>query len=217
MNKSWFNTKWQSLCRTPLKIKSAYGVQWVRSWLTHENVCCPNFQNTSLAGNFGPQIWLPDCYFGQFRAIGPMELLRPALGHIITWHQTGSDRVTLSVSMPGILNELWKAKWAIIASYYMYNIDSVAGYHYITLIIQLSTLWCTSCKHIIQVMGSSLNKEIYIYLVPVSTCMESYSCSTSPIQWHTVDSKFYSRHQDNSSAEAYSTDAFYIAIQIQWL
>ena len=47
------------------------------SWLTQGNVCCPNFQNTSLAGNFGPQIWLPDGHFGQFRAIGPMELLRP--------------------------------------------------------------------------------------------------------------------------------------------
>ena len=38
----------------------------------------PEFQNKSLAGNFGPQIWLPDGHFGQFRAIGPMELLRPA-------------------------------------------------------------------------------------------------------------------------------------------
>ena len=26
MNKSIFNTKWQSLCKTPLNIKSAYGV-----------------------------------------------------------------------------------------------------------------------------------------------------------------------------------------------
>ena len=54
------------------------------------NVCCPNFQDTSfkiqdtsLVGNFGPQIRLPDGHFGQFRAIGPMELLRPAhrIGH----------------------------------------------------------------------------------------------------------------------------------------
>ena len=49
----------------------------VGSCLMQENVCCPNFQNTSLAGNFGPQIRLPDSHFGQFRAIGPMELLRP--------------------------------------------------------------------------------------------------------------------------------------------
>ena len=49
----------------------------VSSWLTEENVCCPNFQNTSLVANFRPQIWLPDSHFGQFRAIGPMELLRP--------------------------------------------------------------------------------------------------------------------------------------------
>ena len=38
----------------------------------------PEFQNKSLAGNFGPHIWLSDGHFGQFRAIGPMELLRPA-------------------------------------------------------------------------------------------------------------------------------------------
>ena len=50
------------------------------SWcLMQKNVCCPNFQNTSLAGSFGPQIRLPDGHFGQFRAIGPMELLRPGL------------------------------------------------------------------------------------------------------------------------------------------
>ena len=26
------NTKWQSLCRTPLKIKSAWGMQWAVAW-----------------------------------------------------------------------------------------------------------------------------------------------------------------------------------------
>ena len=41
------------------------------------NVCSSNFQNTSLTGNFGQEIRLPDGHFGQFRAIGPMELLRP--------------------------------------------------------------------------------------------------------------------------------------------
>ena len=60
-----------------LKIKSAYSVYWLCSLMTQENVCCPNFQNTSLTGNLGPQIRLPDGRFGQFRAIGPMELLRP--------------------------------------------------------------------------------------------------------------------------------------------
>ena len=39
----------------------------------------PEFSKTSLVGNFGPQIWLPDGHFGQFRAIGPLELLRPGL------------------------------------------------------------------------------------------------------------------------------------------
>ena len=51
---------WQSHCRLPLKIKKMH------------RVC-----------NFGPQIRLPDGHFGQFRAIGPMVLLRPAhrIGH----------------------------------------------------------------------------------------------------------------------------------------
>ena len=42
-----------------------------------ENVCCPNYQNTSLTDSLGPQMRLPDGHFGQFRAIGPMELLKP--------------------------------------------------------------------------------------------------------------------------------------------
>ena len=75
INKSWFNIKWQNASQNRDPIGCA-----VSSWLTHENVFCLNFQNTSLVGNFGPQIWLPDGHFGQFRAIGPMELLRPALG-----------------------------------------------------------------------------------------------------------------------------------------
>ena len=73
MTKSWFNNK-QNASQNQERIGCA-----VSSWLTHENVCCPNFQNTSLAGNFGPQIWLPNGHFGQLRAIGPMELLRPAV------------------------------------------------------------------------------------------------------------------------------------------
>ena len=60
-------------------------MRWLSSWLTQENVCCPNFQNTSLAGNFGPQIWLPDGHFGQFRAIGPIRLLRPAFQGCHFW------------------------------------------------------------------------------------------------------------------------------------
>ena len=47
-----------------------YYLVWYLQRLRHH---CANFQNqnTRLAGNFGPQI-----SFGQFRAIGPMELLR---------------------------------------------------------------------------------------------------------------------------------------------
>ena len=66
----------QSLCRLPLKIKEHIGCA-VSSCLMQENVCCPKFQNTSLVGNFSPQIRLPDGHFGQFWAIGPMDLLRP--------------------------------------------------------------------------------------------------------------------------------------------
>ena len=54
----------------------------VSSCLTQENVCCPNFHNTSFAGNFSRQMRLPDGHFGQFRAIGPMELLRPDLNSL---------------------------------------------------------------------------------------------------------------------------------------
>ena len=74
MNRYWLNLT------VTLQINSQNQERLLRvvsSFLTQENVCCPNFQNTSLAGNFGPQIWLPDGHFGQFRAIGPMELLRP--------------------------------------------------------------------------------------------------------------------------------------------
>ena len=41
--------------------------------------CWPNFQKPNLAGNFVPQLRLSDGHFGQFRAIGPMKLLRPGL------------------------------------------------------------------------------------------------------------------------------------------
>ena len=37
----------------------------------------PNVQPYKFAGQFRTQIPLPDGHFGQFRAIGPMELLRP--------------------------------------------------------------------------------------------------------------------------------------------
>ena len=76
MNRYWLNLT------VTLQINSQNQERLLRvvsSFLTLENVCCPNFQNTSLAGNFGPQIRLPDGHFGQFRAIGPMELLRPGL------------------------------------------------------------------------------------------------------------------------------------------
>ena len=79
----------------------------VSSFLTQENVCCPNLQNTSLAGNFGPQIRLPDGHFGQFRAIGPMELLRPARwGNIVHYwckerHVYGLGHETVAVLLPG--------------------------------------------------------------------------------------------------------------------
>ena len=78
MNKSWFSTLWQVTLQNAHQNLERIGCA-VSSWLAQENVCCPNFQNTSLAGTFSPQIWLPDGHFGQFRAIGPMELLRPGL------------------------------------------------------------------------------------------------------------------------------------------
>ena len=88
MNKSWFNTKWVTLQNT------SQNQEWkgcaVSSWLTQENVYCPNFQNTSSAGNFGSQVWLPEGHFGQFRAIGPMELLRPAKDDLVKWRTSGN-------------------------------------------------------------------------------------------------------------------------------
>ena len=78
--RSWtvIDWTWQSLCRLPLKNQDRIGCA-MSSCLTQENVCLPKFQNTSLVGNFGPQIRLPDGHFGQFRAIEPMELLRSEL------------------------------------------------------------------------------------------------------------------------------------------
>ena len=81
---SWTEIDW-TLRRLPLKIRCA-----VSSCLTQENVCCPNCQNTSLAGNFGAQIRLPDRHFGQFRAIGPMELLRRNSNPILTLAHKGT-------------------------------------------------------------------------------------------------------------------------------
>ena len=82
--------------------------------LTEENVCCPNFQNTSLVGNFGPQIWLPDSHFGQCRAIGPMELLRPGM-----YHETDLDS----------FRTLWVKDW----------LTGVA--QYVLILLEIVYLW----------------------------------------------------------------------------
>ena len=70
---------WKYFRRTSFKIKSTTGVSWAdvgrrKKWIARI------FKYTGLPGNFGPQIQLPDGHFGQFQAIGPMELWRP-----VTW------------------------------------------------------------------------------------------------------------------------------------
>ena len=80
VNKSWSNmaVTLQNTSQNQERISCA-----VSSCLTQENVCWPNFQKPNLAGNFVPQLRLSDGHFGQFRAIGPMKLLRPGLIYLL--------------------------------------------------------------------------------------------------------------------------------------
>ena len=79
----------------------------VSSCLTQENVFCPNIQNTSLAGNFGPQIRLPDGHFGQFRAIGPMGLFRPDSGWSSTWFHSNTGLSSTQYEQIPIIFGVW--------------------------------------------------------------------------------------------------------------
>ena len=84
----------------------------VSSCLMQENLCCPNFQNTSLVGNFSPQIRVPDSHFGQFsgnRANGVVKVWYSCFcknnptfiglnNHASTTERTASDLLYATVS-----------------------------------------------------------------------------------------------------------------------
>ena len=66
----------KSVCWT-IQNKERHG--WmVTCSLARKKIGCPNVQPSKFGGQLRTQILLPDGHFGQSRAIGPMELLRPA-------------------------------------------------------------------------------------------------------------------------------------------
>ena len=66
------------------------------SWVPNVLNVRSESQIQSLAGNFGPQILLRDCHFGQFQGIEPMDLVRP-------WHKWKY------ASIEALVNTFWQA------------------------------------------------------------------------------------------------------------